>query len=332
MTFRLSILDKSPTGEDGNATRALQTSLSLARLADQLGYHRIWFAEHHGVPALAGSAPEVLIAHVLAITSRIRVGSGGVLLQHYSPYKVAETFGVLANLAPGRVDLGIGRAPGGMPAGRRALQWELAAEKRPFEQKLRELDHFIRGTLPLGHPLEGAQALPAAAALPQLFLLGASAESARLAGKLGWNYGYSGHHNGDASLLNEVKSTHARAGGRAFSVAVSVVIAGSASEAARLTQEARVFKVTLPDGHSVNLPSEDAAREYARQSGENNYTLQPLTPQLIAGTPAQVLDRLDELHRTQGIDEFVLDLPTTGARARFEALEALANHRHLTAA
>ncbi|MFN3499213.1 MAG: alkanal monooxygenase, partial [Pannonibacter indicus] len=96
--------------------------------------------------------------------------------------------------------------------------------------------------------------------------------------------------------------------------------------------EARVFKVTLPDGHSVNLPSEDAAREYARQSGEDNYTLQPLTPQLIAGTPAQVLDRLDELHRTQGIDEFVLDLPTTGARARFEALEALATHRHLTAA
>ncbi|WP_258223642.1 MsnO8 family LLM class oxidoreductase, partial [Stenotrophomonas sp. HMWF003] len=116
MSYLTSVLDKSPIREGGTPEQALRDSLRLAQHAEHLGYHRYWFAEHHATPQLASPAPEVLAAWVLAQTARIRVGTGGVMLRHYAPYKVAETFNLLASLAPGRVDLGIGKAPGGLPA------------------------------------------------------------------------------------------------------------------------------------------------------------------------------------------------------------------------
>ncbi|MFD2842472.1 MsnO8 family LLM class oxidoreductase [Paracoccus cavernae] len=122
MSYRLSLLDKSPVAAGRSAAEALRISLEAARLADKLGYHRYWLAEHHAIPGLASAAPEILISHILAQTKRIRVGSAGILLQHYSAYKVAELFSVLASLAPGRVDLGVGRSPGGLPRVTRALQ------------------------------------------------------------------------------------------------------------------------------------------------------------------------------------------------------------------
>ena len=122
MPYAISLLDKSPVAEGTSAAEALQTSVAFAQAAERLGYHRIWLAEHHGTPQLASSAPEIVVAHLLAATRRIRIGTGGVLLQHYSPFKVAEVFGLLASLAPGRVDLGIGKAPGGLPYGTKALQ------------------------------------------------------------------------------------------------------------------------------------------------------------------------------------------------------------------
>ena len=121
MSWRISILDKSPIAENETAADALARTLALAQQAENLGYHRFWIAEHHNTPQLASPSPELLIAWILGQTTRIRVGSGGVMLQHYSPYKVAENFNVLAALAPGRVDLGVGKAPGGLPLSPRAL-------------------------------------------------------------------------------------------------------------------------------------------------------------------------------------------------------------------
>ena len=122
MSYLLSLLDKSPIDEGGTAVEALRATVRLAQRAEELGYHRFWVAEHHSMLNLASSAPETLIAYLLARTARIRVGSGGVMLQHYSAYKVAENFNLLASLAPGRVDLGVGKAPGGFPLSTRALQ------------------------------------------------------------------------------------------------------------------------------------------------------------------------------------------------------------------
>ncbi len=154
MSWRISILDKSPIAENETAADALARTLALAQQAENLGYHRFWIAEHHNTPQLASPSPELLIAWILGQTTRIRVGSGGVMLQHYSPYKVAENFNVLAALAPGRVDLGVGKAPGGLPLSTRALQLGLdQQEKGSFAEQLAQLDRWIR---PENHSAEEA--------------------------------------------------------------------------------------------------------------------------------------------------------------------------------
>ena len=132
MSYRISILDKSPLAAGETAAQALARTLALAQQAEAWGYHRFWIAEHHNTEQLASPSPELAIAWILGQTRRIRVGSGGVMLQHYSPYKVAENFNMLASLAPGRVDLGVGKAPGGLPLSTRALQQDLIPSKRGF--------------------------------------------------------------------------------------------------------------------------------------------------------------------------------------------------------
>jgi len=168
---------------------ALAHTAKLARRADDLGYKRFWVAEHHASPFLASSAPEIVSAYLLAVTRRIRIGTGGVMLQHYSPFKVAESFRVLENLAPGRVDLGVGKAPGGLPYATQALQaFHDKATKPDFETALEQLDGFLRGPLPAPHPLSKAQPKPDIASLPGRILLGASPESAALAARLDGNF------------------------------------------------------------------------------------------------------------------------------------------------
>jgi luciferase family oxidoreductase group 1 len=154
MAYALSLLDKSPIPPDATAAEALSNTVALARRAEDLGYKRFWVAEHHGSALLANVAPEVLAAYLLAVTRKIRIGTGGVMLQHYSPFKVAEVFRVLENLAPGRVDLGVGKAPGGLPAATRALQSKQDQARKPgFDAALEELDGFLRDALPEGHLL-----------------------------------------------------------------------------------------------------------------------------------------------------------------------------------
>ncbi len=206
MSWRISILDKSPIAEHETAADALARTLALAQQAENLGYHRFWIAEHHNTPQLASPSPELLIAWILGQTSRIRVGSGGVMLQHYSPYKVAENFNVLAALAPGRVDLGVGKAPGGLPLSTRALQQGLnQQEKGSFAEQLAQLDRWIRPEHQSTEEAVLATPLPPSPA--QGFLLGASRESALLAASLDWHFVFAAHLNGDPDLLREVIAT-----------------------------------------------------------------------------------------------------------------------------
>src|SRR3954462_9724505 len=172
--FVLSVLDQSPVSEGSTGADALRNTLDLARTADELGYHRYWLAEHHGGAMLAGPSPEALIGPVAQVTSRIRVGSGGVMLPHYSPFKVAETFSLLAGLFPERIDLGIGRAAGTDPMTSFALQRDRRqAAPDDFPQQLAELLGHLEGRLPPDHPFARlAATLPGIPELPEVWLLG----------------------------------------------------------------------------------------------------------------------------------------------------------------
>ncbi|MBV8712349.1 MAG: MsnO8 family LLM class oxidoreductase, partial [Solirubrobacterales bacterium] len=190
--MRLSVLDQSPIPEGSTGADALHNTLDLARLADELGYHRYWVAEHHGGPMLASASPEALIGPIAAATKNIRVGSGGVMLPHYSPLKVAETFTILAGLYPGRIDLGIGRAAGTDPLTTFALQRDRRqAAPDDFPQQLAELLAYFDDALPADHPFARlAGTLPGRPELPTPWLLGSSPQSAIWAGQLALPYAF----------------------------------------------------------------------------------------------------------------------------------------------
>ena len=215
---RLSILDQSPVSEGSTAAQALRNTLDLAQLADELGYHRYWLAEHHGGPMLAGPSPEALIGPLAAATSRIRVGSGGVMLPHYSPFKVAETFSLLAGLFPGRIDLGIGRAAGTDPMTAFALQRDRRqAAPDDFPQQLAELLGHLEGRLPADHPFARlAATLPGLPERPEVWLLGSSEQSALWAAELGLPYAFADFINPNgaaaARLYRERFAEHEHAG------------------------------------------------------------------------------------------------------------------------
>src|SRR3954463_14778263 len=191
-TLRLGVLDQSPIPEGSTGADALRNTLDLARLADELGYHRYWVAEHHGGAMLASASPEALIGPIAAAAPGMRVGSGGVMLPHYSPLKVAETFSVLSALYPDRIDLGIGRAPGTDPMTMFALQRDRRqAAPDDFPQQLAELLGYLRDDLPAEHPFRRlASMLPGRPDLPEPWLLGSSPQSAVWAGELGLPYAF----------------------------------------------------------------------------------------------------------------------------------------------
>lgn len=188
MGYKLGILDQSPVFPGKNTFDALQQTIHLARKAEEWGYSRFWVAEHHHMEDVAGSSPEVLISHLLARTNSIQIGAGGIMLQHYSPYKVAENFHVLSTLSPGRVDLGVGPSPGGLPLSTKALQYGTENRGKDFAERLTFIKALVDDSVEKDHPLAGIQALPRPPIKPGIFLLGGSANSARLAAKLGVHF------------------------------------------------------------------------------------------------------------------------------------------------
>ena len=191
LPLRISVLDQSPVPEGSSGPEALANTIDLARVADSLGYERYWVAEHHATPMLACASPEVVIAAIAAETSSIRVGSGGVMLPHYSALKVAETFSVLSGLYPDRIDLGIGRAPGTDPQTMLALQRDRRlAPPDDFPEQLAELLAYLEDDFPPRHPLARLAALPGRPEAPDVWLLGSSQQSAIWAAELGLPYSF----------------------------------------------------------------------------------------------------------------------------------------------
>jgi luciferase family oxidoreductase group 1 len=333
MPYTLSFLDKSPLHGNESANQALKRTLALARKAEELGFRRFWVAEHHNAATLASSSPEVLVSYLLAHTSQISIGSGGVMLQHYSAYKVAENFNLLAALAPGRVDLGVGKAPGGLPLSTRALQGAYDPARKPsFEAQLVELDGFLHHKTREDDSPEGLMAFPVPESPAGRFLLGASAESARLAGRLGWNFVYAGHIHGDEAAIAEALAAYWNAGGTTALLAVSIVTADTDALAEKLTGDIRRFRVEIEGGQTVNVGSHEQALEYVRQAGATQYRIEERTPRVIRGAPSRVHAELERLHRNYGIDEFIVDCPVVEGSHRLRTIELLAEARTALAA
>jgi luciferase family oxidoreductase group 1 len=264
---RLSVLDQSPIAEGSTAAEALCNTLDLARLADDLGYHRYWVAEHHGGPMLAGAAPEVLIAEIAGATRRLRVGSGGVMLPHYSPFKVAEVFSILSALHPGRIDLGIGRASGTDPLTTFALQRDRRqASPDDFPQQLVELLAHLDDTLPGDHPFKRLGAFLPGPERPEPWLLGSSPQSAIWAGQLGLPYAFADFINRDgAQIAARYRDRFAEQGHEhapRTAVAGWVLCAESEQEAQRLAASSRMTMRLLRRGQLIPVPPPEKALEF----------------------------------------------------------------------
>jgi luciferase family oxidoreductase group 1 len=325
MSYALSVLDKSPVVRGETPAKTLSRTVALAQRAEALGFHRFWVAEHHNTLDLASSSPEVLLAWLAAQTRHIRIGSGGVMLQHYSPYKVAENFNLLASLAPGRVDIGIGKAPGGLPLSTRALQFGRDLEKRPdFRAQLVELDSYL-GSDEKARP-QGLDATPIPAEAGERHLLGASVESAVLAAELGWNFVFARHLNGDDATLSAAISSYRDVTGRSPIVALAALVAPSATEAKAQAELFTPYRVNIPGAQSVTVGSEAQAAEYARQAGVTDYTVERRASTALAGDGEDIVNALDQLAAQHGITEFIIDFANAGD-SRLVALDLVAAAR-----
>ncbi|MFD9627678.1 LLM class flavin-dependent oxidoreductase [Peribacillus muralis] len=323
MSYKLGILDQSPIFQGASAFDALQQTIKLAKHAEDWGYTRFWVSEHHHAETLAGSSPEVLISHLLAQTKTIRVGSGGVMLQHYSPYKVAENFHVLSNLSPGRVDLGIGKAPGGLPLSTKALQYGTMSDGKDFEERLSFLQEIIENSINETHPLAGVQATPLPSIKPEMFLLGASADSARLAAKLGIAYVFARFINSDESVLEDAARIYrSRFPAGSFKVSVSMIASPTQQEARQLIGDQKIVKVHLKSGRSVTVQTQVQAELFGKQSGES-YEIEEQDSNIIAGTPSYVKGVLADIHEKYGVDEFILHTPVTKEAERLRSFQLM---------
>jgi luciferase family oxidoreductase group 1 len=325
VNYRLSLLDQSQINDGQTAAQALEATLTFAQKAEALGYHRLWVSEHHDTERLAGSSPEVLIAWLLARTSRLRIGSGGVMLQHYSPYKVAENFHLLASLAPDRVDIGIGKAPGGLPLSTKALRGHTPADSAPgFPAQLQQLTHYLTH---LDDHLAGteARALPRPPVSPQRFLLGASPESARLAASLGWNFVFAGFINTSEQVMTEsVLAFHEYSAGQGHALVTLAVLAAETRERAEaLVAEQHNFRVTVGDRH-VTVGTREQAEAFVQQAGATHYQIEQQKLSVLHGTPGDIHQQLRDIQRRLCVNEFVIHTPLTDAAVRLKSIELLA--------
>jgi luciferase family oxidoreductase group 1 len=327
--FALSVLDQSPIAEGSTGAQALQNTIDLARLVDELGYRRYWVAEHHGGLSLASTSPEALIGPIAAATQGLRVGSGGVMLPHYSPLKVAETFTVLSGLFPGRIDLGIGRAAGTDGLTAFALQRDRRqASPDDFPAQLAELLAYLDDTLPEDHPFARlAASLPGRPELPQPWLLGSSLQSAIWAGELGLPYCFADFINRDgaeiAARYRESFVASQRLGTHRTAVAAWALAADTDEEAQRLAASSRMTFTLLRRGELIAVPPPEKAVAFLGRE-ERGPSLAPAARRAIVGSPERVRAGLLELAEEYRAEEVFVVTITYDHGARRRSYELIA--------
>ena len=329
--FPLSVRDQSPIAQGSSGAQALQNTIELARLADRLGYRRYWVAEHHGGPMLAGPSPEALIGPIAAATSRIRVGSGGVMLPHYSPFKVAETFSLLAGLFPGRVDLALGRAAGTDQLTTFALQRD---RRQPapddFPEQLAELLAYLDGRLPAEHPFARlAETLPGRPERPEPWLLGSSPQSAVWAAELGLPYAFADFINPEGAeivaLYRERFAAHGHEAARArTAVAVWVICADTDEEAERIAASGRMAFTLLRRGRLTAVPPPEEALRFLAAEGRSLTSPSGAKRRTVVGEPKRVRSELEDVVRRYGAEEAIAVNVTYSHQARMRSYELLA--------
>jgi luciferase family oxidoreductase group 1 len=318
----LSVLDLVPIGSGSTATAALRHSTTLVRRAEELGFRRYWVAEHHGMPGIASSSPAVLIAHLAAASSHIRVGSGGVMLPNHQPLVVAEQFGTLDALHPGRIDLGIGRAPGTDPRTARALRRgadTLGADD--FPDQLTELAAYFRGEGPV-------LAVPATGQQPAMWLLGSSGYSAQVAGLLGLPFAFAHHFSAEntlpaLALYRDTFRPSAVLQQPYAMIAASVLAAETDAEARRLALPSALQFLRLRQGQPGPVPSPRDAEEHRFTAEERAFVDDRLGGQII-GSPDTVRDGVHELVGRTGADELMVVTSTHDGADRLRSYELLA--------
>ena len=323
-----SVLDLVPLAGGSSSGHALRNSLELVRLADRLGYHRYWFAEHHNMPTVASTTPEIMIALAAEETTRIRVGSGGVMLPNHAPIKVAESFKMLEALHPGRIDLGIGRAPGTDQATAVALRGSLEAlQADDFPDRLAELVAFGQGSIAVRNSSATVTAFPMDVPLPPIWLLGSSDFSARLAASLGMGYAFAAHFSDyppDIPLraYRERFSPGALQHPHAI-LTLSVICAEDDAQAEHLAASLLLAFTRLRTGQKSLLLSPDEAEAYAFNPHERAVR-ESIRPLHIVGSPATVTRRIEELAARTGADEVMITTFTYGQAERLRSYELLA--------
>ena len=329
--MEISVLDQSPAAKGKSQHLAIQESLALARYCDQLGYYRYWVSEHHNSDRIVGTAPEVLMAAIAATTTRIRIGSAGVMLPHYSALKVAEQFRVLDAIAPGRIDLGVGRAPGSDRATAFALNpHQNAAEE--FPQQVLDLQSWVSGTpLPAGHAFRQIKAHPRGLTSPDLWILGSSDYGAQLAAYLGLPYAYAyffteGRGTEQAlELYRRLYRPSERYPLPHATICVWALAASSEAQARHLLKTREHWRVGFEKGLRTPLVSpEDADTDYAFYTDAERETIESLRGKAIVGTVSQVAERLHALAAKFELDEIVINTWTHDPQDRHNSYAMLA--------
>lgn len=320
----LSILDLTPVSTNTTSMQAIAHSVRLAQRAEALGYRRIWFAEHHSLPGIASSAPELMIAHVAGKTDTIRVGAGGVMLPNHAAIRVAETYRLLHAMHPGRIDLGLGRAPGTDPRTALALRGGEQLARHDFPDQLAELEAW--GTEQ--GPIPGVSAQPTDVALPPIWLLGSSDFSARLAAARGYPYAFASHFSPappDASMAAYTQGfrPHAdRPGGRRAMLAVSAFVADSHEEALDLALPSIIAFTRLRTGRPIKPLGQEEARRY-RFAPHELPVAEIIASMQHMGTPDHVAGRIGELAERTGADEVMIVTNAADIDRRIRSYELL---------
>jgi luciferase family oxidoreductase group 1 len=331
--MKLSVLDQSPIIAGHSAAQALEETLKLARRADALGYHRYWLAEHHAIAALADPCPEILLARLGAETTRIRIGTGGVLLPYYSAFKTAEVFRMLEALYPGRIDLGIGRAPGGDQRTARAVGGGRMPTAEDFPEQVWELIGYLDGTLPDDHPFKKVRVQPevqvSSGVAPELWLLGSSDYSGLLAAQLGVRFSFAHFINaqGGGQVMRAYKQRYQTTGREPephTSVCCFVICAESDAEAERLARVVDSRRLDMAYNLDTPVPTQEQAEKRSFTDQERAH-IQSQRGRLVHGSADTCKEKLMKIAEQFSADELMVLTITGDYATRLDSYERLAN-------
>ncbi|MGO1922294.1 MAG: MsnO8 family LLM class oxidoreductase [Jeotgalicoccus sp.] len=320
--MEFNILNQSPVLDGLSVQESLNHTVELAKLADTLGYKRYFVSEHHNMENLIGTAPEVLVTHLINHTKNISIGAGGVMLSHHNPFHVAEQFQLISHLAPGRVNLGVGKAPGGTPLSTAALQHELRANIDSFNDRFLSLKSYVDGTHENNRSLKISA--DTESSKPDLFLLGGSVSSAQFAAQNKVNFIFAHFIRNDEALLKEVSAAYKKQNPDGKFIAALSVLAIETEEEKQAAADAnKIYALKFKDGKTLRVTTEKQVNDFIRNTDEK-IEVEKTQVDMILGTKEEILSKLDELSELSPIDEFMFHIPSTDAALRNHTVKMLA--------